>query len=342
MPWSGTGSFNRDNGTFTGPTLWAQDKAAGTLITTTNHDTHDEDLADGINACLTKNGENAPSADLPMGSFVHTGVGNATARTNYASVASLQDNGHVYAADTGAADVYAVSLAPSIGAYAVGQKVIFKAANASTGASTLNVNALGAKAIKKNVSEALAADDILAGGIYEVVYDGTNFLLGLPGRDFGSTGIQADVIAESTAAAGVTADGVLLKDGAITVAAVTATAASTFQDNVSVEGQIHSDTTTLTSGASVAWDLDGGNSAVLTLGDNATLQTPSNMKDGGNYTLKIIQGAGAFTLDYATTYFFPNDTKPTASTGNGNFDIMRCWSDGTRMFCNYDNFYGTG
>ena len=32
-------------------------------------------------------------------------------------------------------------------------------------------------------------------------------------QDFGSTGIKADVIAESTGAAGVTADGVLLKDG---------------------------------------------------------------------------------------------------------------------------------
>lgn len=36
--------------------------------------------------------------------------------------------------------------------------------------------------------------------------------------DFGSTGMKADVVAESTAAAGVTVDGVLIKDGGLTIA----------------------------------------------------------------------------------------------------------------------------
>src|SRR3990167_2230022 len=47
--------------------------------------------------------------------------------------------------------------------------------NANTGAATLNLNGLGAKAIKKNVSSALVSGDILAGGIYHLHYDGTNF-----------------------------------------------------------------------------------------------------------------------------------------------------------------------
>lgn len=41
------------------------------------------------------------------------------------------------------------------------------------------------------------------------------------GRDFGSTGVTADVIAESTAAAGVTIDGLLLKDGSVQPGAIT-------------------------------------------------------------------------------------------------------------------------
>lgn len=41
---------------------------------------------------------------------------------------------------------------------------------------------------------------------------------GQPGADFGAAGIKSDVIAESTADAGVTSDGVLLKDGAIELA----------------------------------------------------------------------------------------------------------------------------
>lgn len=53
-----------------------------------------------------------------------------------------------YAADTGSANAYAVAPVPALSAYAAGQVVILKPANAVTGASTINVNALGAKAIK--------------------------------------------------------------------------------------------------------------------------------------------------------------------------------------------------
>lgn len=58
------------------------------------------------------------------------------------------------------------------------QRIRVRFANANTGASTINLNSLGAKAIKKNVSAALVLGDILAGGIYELVYDGTNFQIG--------------------------------------------------------------------------------------------------------------------------------------------------------------------
>lgn len=47
--------------------------------------------------------------------------------------------------------------------------------NANTGAATINLNGLGAIAIRKSVSTALSAGDIMAGGIYELCYDGTNF-----------------------------------------------------------------------------------------------------------------------------------------------------------------------
>ena len=53
----------------------------------------------------------------------------------------------------------------------------FKANTANTGAATLNVNSLGAKTIKKNVSQDLETGDISANQIITVVYDGTNFQL---------------------------------------------------------------------------------------------------------------------------------------------------------------------
>ena len=64
MGWDGSGNYSRTNGDNTGATTWQSDKADGDKIVASRHDTHDQDLADGINACLTKNGENAMSGNL--------------------------------------------------------------------------------------------------------------------------------------------------------------------------------------------------------------------------------------------------------------------------------------
>lgn len=66
MPWSG-GSFSRTNGVNTGSTTWQQDEAGAVDIEADRHDTHDQDLADGIDACLAKDGSNAMTGDLAMG-----------------------------------------------------------------------------------------------------------------------------------------------------------------------------------------------------------------------------------------------------------------------------------
>lgn len=67
--------------------------------------------------------------------------------------------------------------ATALTAYAAGQKFRFLAASANTGAATLNVDSIGAKTIKKYHDQDLAANDIESGGVYEVVYDGTNMQL---------------------------------------------------------------------------------------------------------------------------------------------------------------------
>lgn len=80
-----------------------------------------------------------------------------------------------YVVDTGSANTYAIAPSPAITAYAAGQIFRFKATSANTTTSTLNVNSLGAKTILKLSATNLAANDILAGAIVEVQYDGTNF-----------------------------------------------------------------------------------------------------------------------------------------------------------------------
>jgi len=82
-----------------------------------------------------------------------------------------------YGADAGGDDTYSVTLDPVPAAYYAGMEVNFKPTTANTGACTLDVNGLGAKTIKKNVSTDLETGDIQAGQMVKVLYDGTNFQL---------------------------------------------------------------------------------------------------------------------------------------------------------------------
>lgn len=86
-------------------------------------------------------------------------------------------SGGLYGASSGGTDAYAITVSPVPDNLTAGDVFRFKADVGNTGACTLNVNGLGAKAIKKNVSEDLITGDILAGQLITVEYDGTNFQL---------------------------------------------------------------------------------------------------------------------------------------------------------------------
>lgn len=82
-----------------------------------------------------------------------------------------------YCADAGSNDTYACNLNPAITAYTTGACYRFKANTANTGAATISFNAIGAKTIKKvagGVTTDLSDNDIRAGQIADVCYDGTN------------------------------------------------------------------------------------------------------------------------------------------------------------------------
>jgi len=94
-----------------------------------------------------------------------------------------------YAADAGAANAYAVTLAPALTAHITGMPIYFKALNTNTGASTVNVCGLGAVSIKRLNGAALQAGDIQAGAIICVAYDGTYYqMLTVPNIVTSSTG----------------------------------------------------------------------------------------------------------------------------------------------------------
>lgn len=82
-----------------------------------------------------------------------------------------------YAVATGTVNNYVATLNPALSAYAEGVTLRLKVNIANTGASTLNVNGLGAKGIKKSSGSAVSAGNLKAGSIYTLTYDGTDFIL---------------------------------------------------------------------------------------------------------------------------------------------------------------------
>lgn len=88
----------------------------------------------------------------------------------------INDQGRsYYGVDSVGTDAYAITITSPITSYTSGQTFTFKAGTSNTAAATLNVNSIGAIAIKKNGSTALSTGDILSGQIITVIYDGTNF-----------------------------------------------------------------------------------------------------------------------------------------------------------------------
>ena len=85
-------------------------------------------------------------------------------------------NGSVTSSGTNTVTLAAASV---LSAYAQGDRFMFKAGGTNTGAVTLNVDSVGAKAVQKNQA-ALEAGDITQNDIVHVVYDGTQFQMVSP------------------------------------------------------------------------------------------------------------------------------------------------------------------
>lgn len=152
------------------------DFVAGTTIVSGQVDANFQDVVTELTNSIAADGQTTPTANLPMGTFKHTGVGNASARNHYLAAGQAQDGSVSYGTVGGTADAITLTLSPAITAYAAGQMFWFKAASANTGAVTLAVSGLAAKAVQIN-GAALIAGCIKANDLCVVIYDGTQFQL---------------------------------------------------------------------------------------------------------------------------------------------------------------------
>ena len=91
---------------------------------------------------------------------------------------------------------------------------------------------------------------------------------------------------------------------------------------------------TLTDAATISWDLDVAQAAIVTLGGNRTLGAPSNPRAGAGYQLYVKQdGTGGRTLAWNATHKCVGGSAPAGSTAANALDLFTFASDGTNLYC---------
>lgn len=136
----------------------------------------------GINNAITTSGQTPSTSDTNQ-----LGIG-----------AARYSSGGQYFTDSGTADAYVLSSVLPFKApvdatndYFVGMTIRFRAGNANSGASTVNVNSAGVKNLKKEDGTTdLAGGDIPTGRDVEFKYDGTAFALVLTNATTSTKGVS--------------------------------------------------------------------------------------------------------------------------------------------------------
>jgi hypothetical protein len=297
-----------------------QPVVTGTVISSTAFNALTADLATGLSTTITKNGQTTPTANLPMGGFKFTGMGDGTAGTDSATVSQIQSAYGTFLTVSGTNTITA-TVSPSLTAYSAGQMFGFVAVNTNTGATTINISGLGAKSIVTPLG-ALNANDIQSGYFYIIYYDGTSFqLLGVSTALTTLTvsgALTVTIIKETTTISATAATGTINYDCSTQPILYYTTNASgnwtmNFRGTSSVSlntlmstGQTLTVTFLATQGATAYYNsavqVDG--SSVTPKWQGGTAPTIGNASGVDSYTYAIIKtGNAAFTVLASQTQF---------------------------------------
>lgn len=168
MPFDGAGNYSL-------PLDFTQIDSAGIPILASDFDTQFEDVEVALNKMLTRDGQGAPSADLPMGTYRHVNVGKASALTQYARADQVQNaafNVVNSASITGNAALGGTTN-PAFAVYTKGQYFLMELSAGivpSSASATLNINGVSALPIKYPNGASLNGQDLTA-GVYLFVYN---------------------------------------------------------------------------------------------------------------------------------------------------------------------------
>ena len=235
------------------------DVASGQTILASWANTTLSDIATALTASIAKDGQTVPTATLPMGNFRHTGVGAATAVTDYAQARQVIDGDLIELTSVSGTNTVTATGPLSMSAYATGQNFTMKAAGANTTAVTLNINTIGALAITKNGTIALESGDIKSGAVYNLVHDGSGFQI-VGGGDIVQMAKGGDITSAST---------IVIKGGANYFDVAGTNAVSTMTVPVNRNFFLHFNAALQLTHNATSLDLPGGANITTATGDVA-------------------------------------------------------------------------
>lgn len=301
-----------------------QPVVSATPITATAFNAFTADVATALSNRICKDGQTTPTANIPFGGYKATGLAAATARTDGASIATIQDGTGVYVGTVGGtADVITLTPSPAIAAYAAGQTFQFLASGANTTNVTVAVSGLAAKAITKYGATALRPGDFPSGAMVTITYDGTRFIAASVGTDgqitfpatqnASSDANTLDDYEEGTWTPSVGGDATYTtRSGTYTKIGRVVFINMVMQINVLGTGS--------TSDVSGLPFTNAGEDASLSFGLYSSLATAvvslyGRINGGGNTTLSLFGSTAAATGNSGTSTIFGNGTALSSVTG---------------------------
>lgn len=332
MSYNGSGTFNINSA--------GQPVVSGTVISSTAFNALTADLGTGLTTALTKDGQSTPTANITLGGYKITNLAAGTAAADAVRFSQLQGGSTSTYITAAGADTITGTVTPTLTAYATGQQFSFVAAGTNTTAVTLNIDGVGAKAVTRAGTTALAAGDILTGQVAIVEYDGTQFQLLDPNAftnlrvsgTLGVTGVTT-LTGAATLSAALTYGGVTLTN-AVTGTGKMVLDTSPTVNNPTVTNYVESVVAigTVTSSSTLALTNGTVQTATLTASTACTFTMPTATA-GKSFVLLLKQAAstGNGTATFTSVKWGTSGT-PTITATAGKMDILTFLADGTNWY----------
>ena len=147
----------------------AVEQVSRAVLVPATSDTDPQDLVAELVAAGSGSAGNAAAA-----------AASAAAAAAAASAAAVGNGGRYSATVGGTANAIVLTPSPALASYVAGEAITFIVASANTGAVTVDVSGLGAKAVTKTGTTPMAAGELVAGQLVTLRYDGTRYQLVTP------------------------------------------------------------------------------------------------------------------------------------------------------------------